>query len=146
MSFSGYLALKKPLWLASVVFATATFLPARAEVENPYAFIVGASAVNICFTTYGYLTAERAVELLGELADENNISRFQVSNIINNKSFKRDVSNAIKMIGGCSSIIAEFRRSQRRSKRSLTEGKLATEAYYGANPADTFSKLNQLTP
>ena len=55
--------MKRVAWLLSACLTSSLAMPSRA-VENPYAYVVGASAVNICLVRFGYLTTDQAVELL----------------------------------------------------------------------------------
>ena len=64
-------------------------MPSRA-VENPYAYVVGASAVNICLVRFGYLTSDQAVELLFDAASDEGITAYQVGNLIKASGFKSD--------------------------------------------------------
>ena len=139
--------MKKILGLAAA-FSVFSATPAgvHASVDNPYTFVVGTSAFNICFIRYGYLTSEEAVEMLYKLAAENGISRFQVANIVRSTSFAEEVDSATKLLGGCNTIIADFKRSLKRSKRSFAGKSLPTEIYYGVDPAKTFGGLNELSP
>ena len=110
--------MKKLVWLLSACLTSALAMPSRA-VENPYAYVVGASAVNVCLVRFGYLTSDQAVELLFDAASEEGISAFQVGNLVKASGFKSDLDSAIRTFGGCEQIISQFMPRQGRSKRSL---------------------------
>ena len=121
-------------------------MPSRA-VENPYAFVVGASAVNICFVRFGYLTSDQAVELLLDAASDEGITAYQVGNLIKASGFKSDIQSAISTFGGCEQLISEFIPRKGRSKRALAgDRKLSPDVYYGPDAAKEFSKFNDMNP
>ena len=142
--------MKKLLLATTSAFAlAASFAPAtNAGVENPYAYVVGMSAMNVCLVRFGYLTTEQAVDLLLETARESGISEYQVGNLMKGKNFKAHTNKAIAMFGGCSEMISKFTDRKRRSKWSLTgkDGLYSTDVYYGPNPAGSLPNLKELTP
>ena len=121
-------------------------MPVRA-VENPYAYVVGASAMNVCLVRFGYLTSDQAVQVLLDAASEEGITAYQVGNLIKASGFESDLNSAIRTFGGCEKIISQFIPRQRRSKRSLAgDSKLNPDVYYGPDAAKKFSKFNDLNP
>ena len=121
-------------------------MPSRA-VENPYAYVVGASAVNICLVRFGYLTSDQAVEVLFDAASDEGITAYQVGNLIKASGFKSDINSAISSFGGCEQIISRFILRKGRSKRSLAgETSLSPDIYYGPDAVKEFSKFNDMNP
>ena len=137
--------MKKLAFLAGACVASSLALPLRAT-ENPYAFVVGASAMNVCLVRFGYLTTDQAVDLLVETANNEGISTYQLDNFFKGKNFNAHMDQAITTFGGCRAIIAKFVGRKGRSKRSIAGLELDSTVYYGVNPAETFSKLKDLTP
>ena len=138
--------MKKLAWFLSACLASGLAMPSRA-VENPYAYVVGASAMNVCLVRFGYLTSDQAVELLFDAASEQGITGYQVGNLIKADGFKSDLNSAIGTFGGCKQMISRFIGRKARSKRSLAgEVNLNSDIYYGPDSANEFSRLNDLTP
>ena len=138
--------MKRLAWLLSACLTSSLAMPSRA-VENPYAYVVGASAVNICLVRFGYLTTDQAVELLFDAASDEGITGYQVGNLIKADGFESDLTSAIKTFGGCKQIIAKFIGRKSRSKRSLVGGeRFDSDIYYGPGAANEFSKFNDLNP
>ncbi len=122
------------------------FIPAMA-IENPYAFVVSASAINFCFVRFGYLTTDKALELLYSYANENGIAPFQVNNIFKSSSFQRHTEETISEFGGCQKIIAEFTKRDTRSKRGVVSAPGSqTARYYGSDPLTLVSPMQNLKP
>ena len=133
-------------WFLSACLASALAMPSRA-VENPYAYVVGASAMNVCLVRFGYLTSDQAVELLFDAASDQGISSYQVGNLIKANGFKSDLTSAINTFGGCEQIISRFILRKGRSKRSLTGGeRFSSDIYYGSDAANDFAQFNELNP
>ena len=138
--------MKKLAWLLSASLTGALAMPARA-VENPYAYVVGASAMNVCLVRFGYLTSDQAAELLLDAASKQGITGYQVGNLIKANGFKSALSSAITTFGGCEQMISRFVGRKGRSKRSMTgEGSLNSDIYYGPDAVNEFSRFNNLTP
>ena len=138
--------MKRVVLLLSACLASSLVMPSRA-IDNPYAYVVGASAMNLCLVRFGYLTSDQAVKLLFEAASEEGIAAYQVGNLIKASSFKSDMNSVISKLGGCEQIISKFLLRKGRSKRSLTgDAGLNPDIYYGPGAAKEFSKFNGLTP
>lgn len=138
--------MKRFAWLMSACLASGLAMPSRA-VENPYAYVVGASAMNVCLVRFGYLTSDQAVELLFDAASDQGISSYQVGNLIKASGFKSDINSAIGTFGGCEKIISQFILRKGRSKRSLTgEDRFSSDIYYGPDAAKDFAQFNELNP
>ena len=138
--------MKRLAWLLSACLTSSLAMPSRA-VENPYAYVVGASAVNICLVRFGYLTSDQAVELLFDAASDEGITAYQVGNLIKASGFKSDINSAIGTFGGCEQIISRFVLRKGRSKRSLTgEERFSSDIYYGPDAANEFAQFNELNP
>ena len=138
--------MKRFAWLMSACLASGLAMPSRA-VENPYAYVVGASAMNVCLVRFGYLTSDQAVELLFDAASDQGISSYQVGNLIKANGFKSDLTSAINTFGGCEQIISRFILRKGRSKRSLTgEERFSSDIYYGPDAANDFAQFNELNP
>ena len=138
--------MKRFAWLMSACLAGGLAMPSRA-VDNPYAYVVGASAMNVCLVRFGYLTSDQAVELLFDAASDQGISSYQVGNLIKANGFKSDLTSAINTFGGCEQIISRFILRKGRSKRSLTgEERFSSDIYYGPDAANDFAQFNELNP
>lgn len=137
--------MKRLAFLASAFVASSLALPVKAT-ENPYAYVLGASAVNVCMVRFGYLTSEKAAEYLLEMTKEAGISGYQVSNLMKGENFQTHLKEAISDFGGCRSIVADVQGRKGRSKRSIAGSEMDSTIYYGVNPASTFSKLKDFTP
>lgn len=138
--------MKRLAWFLSACLASATAMPTRA-VDNPYAYVVGASAMNVCLVRFGYLTSDQAVELLFDASSEQGISSYQVGNLIKANGFKSDLTSAINTFGGCDQMISRFVLRKGRSKRSLVgEERLNSDIYYGPDAAKAFSRFNGMNP
>ena len=138
--------MKRFAWLMSACLASGLAMPSQA-VENPYAYVVGASAMNVCLVRFGYLTSDQAVELLFDAASDQGISSYQVGNLIKANGFKSDLTSAINTFGGCEQIISRFILRKGRSKRSLTGGeRFSSDIYYGSDAANDFAQFNELNP
>ena len=130
----------------SACLASGLAMPSRA-VENPYAYVVGASAMNVCLIRFGYLTPDQAIELLYDAASGQGITAYQVGNLIKASSLESDIKSAIRTFGGCEQIISQFIPRKGRSKRSLAgDINLSPDIYYGPDAAKEFSKFNDLNP
>ena len=138
--------MKRVAWLLSACLTSSLAMPSRA-VENPYAYVVGASAVNICLVRFGYLTTDQAVELLFDAASDEGITAYQVGNLIKASGFQSDINSAIGTFGGCEQIISRFILRKGRSKRSLVgDTNLIPDIYYGPDAAKEFSRFNKMNP
>ena len=137
--------MKKLSFLAVACVATSIVLPAKA-IENPYAFVVGASAMNVCLVRFGYLTSDEAVNILVETTREEGITDYQLGKLMKGNNFDAHMKQTISKFGGCKAFIAKFVDRKGRSKRSIAGSELDSTVYYGVNPAATFSTLNNLTP
>ena len=137
--------MKRLAFFASACVASSLALPVNA-IENPYAYVLGASAMNVCLVRFGYLTSEQAVDLLVETTREKGISSYQLGNLMKGKNFETHMDQAITSFGGCRAIIAKFVDRKGRSKKSVAGSKMDSTIYYGVNPEVTFSTLNNLTP
>ena len=138
--------MKKLAWFLSACLASGLAMPSRA-VENPYAYVVGASAMNVCLVRFGYLTSDQALELLFDAASEEGITAYQVGNLIKASGFKADIDSVIRTFGGCERIISQFIPRHGRSKRSLAgDAKLDPDIYYGPDAAKAFSRFKDLNP
>lgn len=136
-------------FMSALVVATSLQMPSgKAAVENPYAYVVGISAMNICLVRFGYLTTEQAVDLMFQAAKDEGISEYQLSNLIKSQGFNDHMEEAITSFGGCRAMITRFVERKGRSKRSIagSSGLMSTDIYYGPNPEKIFSKLNHLNP
>lgn len=137
--------MKRLAFLASAFVASSLALPVKA-IENPYAFVVGASAMNVCLVRFGYLTTEEAVKILVGTTREEGITDYQLGKLMKGQNFDDHMKQTISRFGGCKAFISKFVDRKGRSKRSIAGSELDSTIYYGVNPARTFSKLNDLTP
>lgn len=137
--------MKRLSFFASACVASSLALPVKA-IENPYAFVVGASAMNVCLVRFGYLTTEEAVNILVGTTREEGITDYQLGKLMKGKNFDAHMDQTISRFGGCKAFIAKFVDRKGRSKRTIAGSELDSTIYYGVNPEKTFSKLNDLTP
>ena len=100
-------------------------------VENPYAFVLGLSSVNVCLVRFGYLTEDQAIEILLETASENGISTQRVMNLFDMSTFDSDMDQMTEYLGGCGQIVSEVVGRKKRLKRSLTGEESLSDLYYG---------------
>ena len=106
--------------------------PARVgAVENPYAFVLGLSSVNVCHVRFGYLTEDQAIEILLETATENGISPQRVIKLFGMSTFDSDMDQMTEYLGGCGQIVSEVVGRRKRLKRSLTGEESLSDLYYG---------------
>lgn len=137
--------MRKLAFLTSACLASSLAFPVKA-IENPYAFVVGASAMNVCLVRFGYLTSDEAANILVGATREEGITDYQLGKLMKGKNFDAHMKQTITEFGGCKSLIAKFVDRKGRSKRSIAGSEIDSTIYYGVNPAKTFSKLNYLTP
>ena len=107
-------------------------------VENPYAFVLGLSSVNVCLVRFGYLTEDQAIEILLETANENGISNQRVMNLFDMSSFDSDMDQMTEYLGGCSQIVSEVVGRKKRLKRSLTSQESLSDLYYGPDYSERY--------
>ena len=100
-------------------------------VENPYAFVLGLSSVNVCLVRFGYLTEDQAIEILLETATENGISPQRVIKLFGMSTFDSDMDQMTEYLGGCGQIVSEVVGRKKRLKRSLTGEESLSDLYYG---------------
>ena len=139
--------LKRLSLLASACVVASAALPAQA-IDNPYAYVVGASAMNMCLVRFGYITTDQAVELLFDAASDQGISNYQVSNLVKGNNFELHMNEMVETFGGCQSIISKFITRKGRSKRTIQGGEKGwnSDLYYGENHVDKFGGLKGLNP
>ena len=129
--------MKKFLALSSIflsLFLLENQSSKAAKDLTPYQSVVYASAINFCGAEYGYITDKQAFTyVVSYLKDTHGLEPYQVSTLMQRKSWGEDTDNFIDQLGGCkriNEIVLKSLDSKPTGFQSLTNRKKDYEYYY----------------